>query len=293
MNSLIIILLLLITSFVFLTYHKNKYKSSDDNNNTSLEHYTNPQIDSSDIFTHMDYIHRLLEGFSIKHWLTLSTLLGAVRDKNIIEQDNHFYFGANYADTETIVNLNDYISSSGYTLYKPTNLVWDYLSLTKSFKLWTSTIKVKYNGLDVGTIYLYYKFPDEIMRVMDIANQVYYWPILSFPSWYIEELSATTIGNKSYPAPRNAEILLKYWYGKDWKTPNITHININDHYDKQLDISKIIQYDLAYYLDKTYSITVRPYLNNTVRYIAPKEQKIWLAANDPPYQPKVVSQSRV
>lgn len=267
----------MIVSLAILIYNKPVIETPD----TSLY-----KVDSDQVYKHMDYIHRLLEGYDIKHWLILSTLLGAVRDKNIIKEDNYFYFGANYADTETIVNLTNFVSKDGYTLTKPVGKVWDYLTLTKQYEMWICSIQVKYQDVPVGEIFMYYQFPDGIMRRLDIANNMYYYPIFSFPAWYIQELTEVTIRNKPYPAPRKAHILLKHWYGDNWNKPNLKQLTVSDKYNGKIDTSKIVLYNLAYFLDKSYSITVHPYLNTTVTYIAPKEQKMWITANDTPNQKK-------
>jgi hypothetical protein len=283
---LIMFIILLLVIFTLCVVNTNTFKYYFPEQ-TLKEGLTTKISAPDEIAVHLLYIHNALEGLDIKHWLMLSTLLGAVRDKNIVVNDDYFYLGANINDVNTIIDMNKYVAGDGYSFYKPMGKVWDYLTTLKETNFWTLSVRVQYEGKDVGDIFIYQSFDDDMLRRFDLFNGVYFWPIFSFPKWYVDELTSVTINDKSYPVPRKSSVLLSYWYGKNWNKFDKDHVNINDHYGGKIDATKFILYNLSYYLDKTYSITVHPYLNDTVAYIYPSDQKTWITVNDTPNQNKV------
>ena len=237
---------------------------------------------SDEIYKHMDYIDNLLTKNNIKHWIMFGTLLGAVREQNIITYDYDFDFGANIQDKNNIINLNKQIKKDKYELYFPIDANAYSLDQKNNKIMWRISIKVKYNGYDMGDIYLFDKFEDNMMRRFDKTTNMYMTPNITFPSWFIDNLIYVTIRNKQYLAPRDPEILLKHIYGKTWKIPIQAKAqggegdNNSDYYgmSKKINIKFLLDYL------KTKNVIIIPNLKNKINYVCPYEQKQWILNND-------------
>lgn len=174
---------------------------------------------TEEIFSHLKFISNLLTKNSIKHWLNYGTLLGALRQKDIIPYDYDFDLGVLIEDTEKILELNNEIEKDLYkfeltkgTLFKRNN------NKLREY-LWRVSIKVLYNDLAVGDLYIYCKCPDGFMRRFDPKDKIYFWPKSTFPFFMIENLGTLEIRDLEFPVPKFPEILIEYFYGPMWKIP--------------------------------------------------------------------------
>lgn len=70
------------------------------------------------LFNHLVYVNSILEQARIKHWIMYGTLLGAVREHNIIAHDYDIDFGAYVEDVDKILELNKIIGQNGYKFGK-------------------------------------------------------------------------------------------------------------------------------------------------------------------------------
>lgn len=239
---------------------------------------------ADEIYSHLSFISQALRMNKIKHWIMYGTLLGAVRDKDIISYDYDFDLGAHIQDTEKIMQVGESLQSSGYIFSKPITAGYNYNSLSQCGNIWRVSIKIEYKGIIMGDIYLYDNFEDGLTRRFDKENGIYFWPNSTFPTWFIEELEEVRIRDRLFYAPRSPEVLLEHWYGNTWTTP-IKAQSQGGKYDPDFDfyggyknmrLSKILNYV------KSKGINICPRLNNTIKQFYPKEQKQWIQVNDPP-----------
>ena len=221
------------------------------------------------LYIHLKFIDRILTKYRIKHWLMYGTLLGAVRQNDIIPFDYDFDLGAFVQDADKIMSLNRYIEKFGYKFYKP-----EYYSSSCKKNIWRVSIKIKYKGRIMGDIYLYHKFNDGYMRRFDPKSGTYFWPKGTFPSWYINRLEKVRIRNQYFPGPRKPKTLLKHWYGETWKTPikaqaqGGTKIKGYDFYGGSLD------QELVYFNSRV------PTIDIPIKCIYPETQKEWVNRNE-------------
>lgn len=241
---------------------------------------------AEEIFTHLSFISDLLTENQIKHWISYGTLLGCIRDKNIIPYDYDFDLGVIYQDVEKILNLNHTtkIKESKYFLEKGFGVVYNTSNTKMSEYKWRVSIKVKYNDLPVGDLYVYLECEDGFMRRYDPKEGIYYWPNSTFPKFFIENLTYNIIRDRLFPCPVCPEVLVEHLYGPLWTIP-IRAMSQNGSNHSDYDYYGNYKYNslsfLIKWLEENKNIKVVPNLGDIVSYFFPLDQIDWLKQNDP------------
>ena len=256
--KLLISIIIIIIIFIILNY------------NTKEEFY-NYVYTPEELFRHLSFVSYVLTMNKIKHWLIYGTLLGAVRNQDIIPYDYDFDLGAQVEDTDKILALNDVIDKYGYKFERAFNN-----------NLWKVSLKIYFKGIPMGDIYLYHKFADGLMRRYDPITGTYFWPKGTFPYYFIEDLQVAKIKNNYFPMPKDPEILLEYYYGKTWRTPIKAKAQggkgseSDDYYGGAKSVS------LSFLLNhlKKKGIILRPNIDKKVNYVFPKDQESWIKSNE-------------
>jgi hypothetical protein len=229
------------------------------------QHVYNP----NELYTHLSFISDTLTKNKIKHWIAYGTLLGAVRNNDIIPYDYDFDLGANIDDVDKIEALNSEIEKYGYQFKRP------YIG-----NQWKVSLKIIYNGIEMGDIYLYKKFRDGLMR--RYHNGTYFWPKSTFPHWFIKDLTYVKIKNKLFPAPQSPKILLEHWYGTTWKTPIKAKAQggkgdqNSDYYGGANNMKLNF---LTRYL-KTKNVFLQPTIDKKINIVIPHDQNEWVEKNE-------------
>jgi phosphorylcholine metabolism protein LicD len=266
--------ILAITLIIIIIIHiENICKNITDDLDNTLNH---------DLSRHLFYLTNKFTKYNIKYWLMYGTLLGAVRLKRFIKSDPDIDIGVNINDYDKIMALNDIIKYDGYYMKKMYTYGIDVKNQTDKL-IWRVSLKISYNGTNIGDIIFFREFNDGIMRRYDINEDINYFPSQStFPAWYIEKLDTIKLDNKIYNVPQNYETLLEYWYGNKWKTMRLTDdIDSPDYeYDDinkgKRNLSFLINHVHEY--DRNYMVT--PSKNNA-KYTFPENQINWMNKNDP------------
>ena len=281
----LLLTIILIIIYIICVHHNSSHIETLASKNQHISNIENLQSTNDKIFEHLKYFSTLFESNKIKFWLAEATLLGAIREKDIIQSDNDFDINVNIDDTDKILELNDIIKYDGYhiaKLYAETskeNLIW------KNKLIWIVTLKIYFLNEPIGDIHMYQKFPDGFMRRFDMITNTYFWPPLTYPSWFTDELLYVPVRNIILPVPRDPIILLEYWFGKNWRTPNINQIYLGkviygkDYYGSYFDVNLT---DLIMYLSKKYKITLKPNLTHDIKYVYPIDHVSWMRINDKP-----------
>jgi hypothetical protein len=247
-----------------------------------IEKFEEHTYTPDEIYTHLVYIDDKLNSIGVKHWLMYGTLLGAVRDNNIIPFYYDFDLGAYVDDCNDILKLNDTIKKDGYSLVKPETSAVDYKTLTEHKNVWRVSLKVMFNNVPMGDIYLYSHCDDGYMRRYDPISKTLFWPQTVFHSYFIDNLTRVAIRDIYFWAPIDSEFLLAYWYGNTWRTPIKSeaqggqHRSDRDYYggDKNMKLNNMKQYLMKR------GINNKPKIILPIDHIYPAEQKEWQIIND-------------
>lgn len=152
----------------------------------------------------LDFIHPLLTKHKIPHWLNFGTLLGAVRDQNLIPWDEDIDIGVWEEDVPRILKLEKIILSGGFRVL--VNRIGN--GRVCSLAIFYSHVNSLHIGVNTWTVQ-----GDEACGIE--------WSGMRFPLSKLTTLSTATIGAKKYPCPSDPEIGLEGFYGPDWKVPKI------------------------------------------------------------------------
>lgn len=237
-----------------------------------------------EIFQHLSFTSNILKDNNIKHWILYGTLLGAIRQKDIISYDYDFDLGVYYEDTDKILNLNHLIESKGYKFEKGLGTLYSMKNKKDREYLWRVSIKIMYNEIPVGDIYIYKYCQDGFLRRYDPKNRIYFWPNSTFPNFFVENLEYLEINNVFFPAPRFGQVLIEYFYGPLWKTP-IKSASQNGENHPDYDFYGNYKYSelkhYLIYLNENCGIKLQPSFNfDNFDYVFPLEQIEWIKHNE-------------
>lgn len=165
-------------------------------------------------------VHDLLASHGIWHALAYGSLLGAVREGDVLAWDYDFDLFIRPEDVPRIVGLNRKPNPHGLT-FKTVYQDATYLAVNpgRVASFWTSAVVVQEHRRSVGDLYAFTLFRDGVLRRFDMRNGAYYYPHSSFPHYFVDELDEATVRGARYPIPRRAEQWLAGNYGADWRTP--------------------------------------------------------------------------
>ncbi len=256
-------------------------------NQEEIKMYPNAE----EIYLHIKYIHYELEKHNIKHWLMYGTLLGCVRNKDVIPYDYDFDFGILFSDIDKILSIN--LENKKYRIGKTKGgTIYSKKSQFKDVEgIWRVSLKVMYEEIPVGDLYIYHRFDDGYMQRYDPVNKILFWPMSVYPAMLTDTLEYGTIRDLKLPIPKYPECLLEYFYGPMWKIPiqaNSQGGQGHQDYDyyasyKYSSLNELIKRVKEEVLKKENKIIEldSPKLTyDDIEYIFPKEQVEWLKDNE-------------
>ena len=178
----------------------------------------NTKPTTEEIFTHLKYIHSILEKNNISHWLMYGTLLGSIRNRDIIPYDYDFDFGIFYEDVDKILSIKQ--EDPSYEITKTTGTLYStYSKFKKSYTKWRISLKVNYKENPVGDLYIYYLYKDGYYRRYDPNEKILFWPKSIFPKIFLDKFEYSFIRDLKLPVPYKSICLLEYFYGPMWTIP--------------------------------------------------------------------------
>lgn len=177
----------------------------------------NPSTDT--IANALDRLHRIFDDHGIWHCLTYGTLLGALRDGDIIPWDYDFDVFIKPSQIELMeAAMAD--APHGLTI-APKMLPGVDLAVNPNRiqRFWGNHFNCFLDGEQVGDLYAFSLFDDGVLRRFDQAQDTYWCPHSSFPHFFVESLTTAMIRGRAYPVPQHADVFLAGVYGRDWRTP--------------------------------------------------------------------------
>ena len=168
----------------------------------------------------VDRLSTALTQRGIWHALAYGTLLGAVRDRDVIAWDYDFDFFVRPADMRRLEALNPSFAADDLELRRlamaSSVLAVNPLDVAAGLG---PRLQVWFRGEAVGDLYAFTLFDDGVLRWYDCEREIYWCPESSFPHYFLETLEPVTIRGRSYPGPRAAEQWLAGTYGPEWRRP--------------------------------------------------------------------------
>jgi hypothetical protein len=168
----------------------------------------------------IDYVHRLLRARGIWHCLAYGTLLGAIRQGDVIPWDYDFDMFVQPADVPRLLAMNADLAADGYHL-EATSIRAERLAVNPCGIDAASAgrLELTHNGKMCGDLFVFTLFSDGVLRRFDVERGVYWVPHNAFPHYFVEQLDTATLRGVDYPVPQRADVLLASVYGKDWRVP--------------------------------------------------------------------------
>ena len=172
------------------------------------------------VFSVLCSLHAAFERHGIWHCLLFGTLLGAVRQGDIISWDHDLDLMIRPVDVSRVLALDEELALDGIQL-SPETLMAGRLAANPGGAPWfdPSFLRITQGTAGCGEIYAPSVFDDGVLRFHDFEHEVIHWAHSSFPAFVVEELRTATVRGRPFPVPRYAEQLLEWHYGTDWRTP--------------------------------------------------------------------------
>ena len=246
---------------------------------------------ADEIYEHIKYIHYELSKHNIKHWLMYGTLLGCVRNKDVIPYDYDFDFGILFSDIEKILSID--LENKKYRIGKTKGgTIYSKKSEFKDVEgIWRVSLKVMYEEVAVGDLYIYCRFDDGFMQRYDPINKILFWPMSVYPALLTDTLETGTIRDLKLPIPIYPECLLEYFYGPMWKIPiqaNSQGGSGHQDYDYYAsykysslnELLKRVKEEVLKKENKNIEFNLPKISYDDIDYIFPKEQLDWLKENE-------------
>lgn len=168
-------------------------------------------------FSILSKLINVLESTHINYFFTYGTLLGFVRNKNLIAHDNDIDIGIIKSDTfdwnylQSVLEENGFIKLRQFILDNEiTEQTYTIDNLSIDFFLY----QYEENDSEHMYTYSYSRYPD-IIYPDPAAHSVE-----KLKSSAINKIKKIIINDKAYRIPDNSELYLSEIYGEDWMVPN-------------------------------------------------------------------------
>jgi hypothetical protein len=191
-------------------------------------------------------VHSALERHEIWHCLIFGTLLGAVRDGDLIAWDHDLDLLIRPVDIPRVLALNEELASEGLSFWTG-RATGTQLAVNPGRLPWLDCgflCIVAENGA-CGELYAPSLFADGILRLYDFEQEATFWPQNSFPSFVVSELATALVRGEPFPVPAMSEQLLEWQYGTDWRTPYRSVRDGGDPRDGSTSHGDLTHHDLA------------------------------------------------
>ncbi|TMM17824.1 MAG: hypothetical protein E6F96_08010 [Actinobacteria bacterium] len=171
----------------------------------------------------------LLTRHGIVHWLDYGTLLGAVREGQLIPWDGDADFSILQRDEHAVLALDEEFAAAGHYVERP--------------GLWRGhrgVIRIRYSKVNRGHLDLFmWQLHDGMLQPLEGSEEA--WPGMAsrvtFPERFITPLGEVPLNGRSFPAPKSVEEFLReHRYGPGWETP-APPVKSVKYYPRSFDIA--------------------------------------------------------
>jgi len=179
-----------------------------------------------ELFSSLCKVHRIFDLIGVQSVITGGTLLGAVRNGDLLPNDSDWDVEVIDSDVETILGHRDLFEADGLILKFPiTCRMLTFPDRKPSANEVERRIIEVYDtqGVFHGDIFIHTLFSDGILRRFNLSENAYFNAKMTFPYWFIENRRKIQIRNRLFFCPAEPELMVARIYGPRWKTPFIKH----------------------------------------------------------------------
>lgn len=180
-----------------------------------------------ELFHHLSYVADLFTEEGISFQIADGTLLGAVREGNILKtEERDFDLDIIDSEVQKVRELANKALKDGYEFVERTPNTVDF---DIGYAFWdmkaerTATggagFLIMHNGEFVGDVYIYTVFNDGLARRYCLDSEGSVNAKMTIPAWFLEASTPVQIRGKEFPGSRAPEKILAKTYGPDWTTP--------------------------------------------------------------------------
>jgi len=178
----------------------------------------------------LDAVGSRLATAGIWHCLAYGTLLGAVREGDVIEWDHDIDLIVRPCDREQLLAAAppgddvEFVQSviTGPLTLRPGGPGG--VALTAA-----PALTIRFRGALVGELWAPLLFADGVLRLHDLSSETVLWPHAAVPAFVYDELREIESRGCRYPVPLHAETVLEWDYGVDWRVPIRAQVDDGRH----------------------------------------------------------------
>jgi hypothetical protein len=177
-------------------------------------------LSTDELVALLDHVADLLEENGIWYCLAWGTLLGAVRDGDVIAWEKDVDLLVRPSDRTRILELESELDGKRVT-FEPIRCGPARLAANWGAVPWFDPgfIGATWGGEKYVDLYMPQLFNDGVLRTYDFETETFWTPHLSFPHFFVERTATARIRGRSFPIPRDVEKFLEGVYGHDWRVP--------------------------------------------------------------------------
>ncbi len=181
---------------------------------------------SDDLFASLCAVHDILEALDVEYVLSGGTLLGAVRQRDLLANDTDWDIEIVDTGVSLVLGAREAFAERGLVLeYPATRTVTSFRDGTPSpGEVERCIIKVwDVRGRFHGDLFVQTLFSDGILRRFNVEAGAYFNAKMSFPYWFVENRCRLLIRDREFHAPACPELMLERIYGPRWRIPYQRH----------------------------------------------------------------------
>ncbi len=181
------------------------------------------------LFSSLCAVKDIFEAIKVPYVLSGGTLLGAVREGDLIAGDTDWDIEILETHAGIILENAAMFEARGMRLEFPTTLELVSLSDGRTPVRVTGCeiIKVHDPALGfLGDLFVQTLFSDGILRRINRAAGAYFNPKMAFAYWFFENATTCRIRGQAFRCPAEPELMLERIYGPNWRIPLSRHTSV-------------------------------------------------------------------
>ena len=186
-------------------------------------------LTKDELFASLCAVTDQLDRIGVPYILTGGTLLGAVREKDLITGDSDWDLEVLNSDVSNILKHKKEIESLGFVLEYPClqNCLGVHQDVDPLLNSDQQIIKIKNrDGKAHGDFFVQTLFQDGVLRRVNVKDSAYFNAKMSFPFWFFKNRKKIAIRDRQLWGPAEPEMMLRRVYGDDWHVPLKRHSKV-------------------------------------------------------------------